>query len=257
MLQQAAIDCVKQWTFRPFEKEGSPVAAHGQYSIIFTLGGDSGPADELTAEANAPNQGAQKTPSQTITVNVRSETPIQGADAKVEQDFHAADDACKQGISSKEFNDATVSSCREAAVLAGELPTEGNYIAKRSAFVYAATAYGNVGRFQEALSWAVKAVEVVKLGHDSDSGKNAAYSTKGEIEALLGDYAASEQDLSQAEEPIRQKIVQEGKDTLQSTDPYLVKTLVRDLTLHAKVLQQLNRPDEAQKKLDEAAQLTK
>jgi protein TonB len=38
MLRQAAIDCVKQWTFHPFEKDGAPVIATGQISIIFVLG---------------------------------------------------------------------------------------------------------------------------------------------------------------------------------------------------------------------------
>jgi TonB family protein len=38
LLRQAAIDCVKQWTFHPFEKDGAPVIATGQISIIFVLG---------------------------------------------------------------------------------------------------------------------------------------------------------------------------------------------------------------------------
>src|SRR5271154_2966989 len=41
MLQQAAIDALKQWTFHPFEKDGVSVIATGQYSIIFTLGDQS------------------------------------------------------------------------------------------------------------------------------------------------------------------------------------------------------------------------
>jgi TonB family protein len=45
ILQQSAIDCVKQWNFRPFEKNGKPVAASGQVSVIFGWGGDeSSPA---------------------------------------------------------------------------------------------------------------------------------------------------------------------------------------------------------------------
>lgn len=37
MLQQAAIDCLRQWTFRPFVKDGMPIAAMGPISIEFTL----------------------------------------------------------------------------------------------------------------------------------------------------------------------------------------------------------------------------
>ena len=43
MLQQAAIDCLKQWTFHPFEKDSVPVAATGPISIEFTLDEKSGP----------------------------------------------------------------------------------------------------------------------------------------------------------------------------------------------------------------------
>jgi len=88
------------------------------------------------------------------------------------------DSACKNGILSKQFNDDTVSKCLRAAVLADELPTNANYIGKRSAFVYAATAYADVGDFKGALLWAAKAVEIVKLGHDGNSGSSAAYSTR-------------------------------------------------------------------------------
>jgi TonB family protein len=255
MLQQAATDCLKQWTFHPFEKDGVAVAAEGKYSLIFLLGDGSGSMSKPAGQANPPSQGAQATSSQTITVNVKSETPVQVADPKLEQQFHEPDGACKDGVLSKTFNDATVSSCQQAAVLAEQLPTEGNYTAKRSAFVYAATAYGDVGKFKEALPWATKAVNIVKLGHDSNSGTEAAYATRGEVEMLLGDYSAADQDLSVAEEILRRAVAQEGKETAQSQNPYLVRTLVRDLTLHARVLQELSRPDDAKKKRDEAEPL--
>jgi hypothetical protein len=40
ILRQAAIECVKQWTFRPFEKNDKPVAVIGQVSVVFGWGGD-------------------------------------------------------------------------------------------------------------------------------------------------------------------------------------------------------------------------
>jgi len=43
MLQQAAIDCLKEWTFHPFEKDGRPLAATGPVSIEFTLDEESAP----------------------------------------------------------------------------------------------------------------------------------------------------------------------------------------------------------------------
>jgi hypothetical protein len=135
---------------------------------------------------------------------------------------------------------------------AEKLELDGNYVAKRSAFVYAATAYADVGDLKGALPWAVKAVETVELGHDDDSGSNAAYSTKGTIEGLLGDLPAADHDLTVAEDFSRKGITWVEKEAPSLRAEY-VRSFVRDLQFHARVLQTLNRPDEAQRKLDEAA----
>lgn len=242
MLQQAAIDALKQWTFHPFEKEGVPVIATGQYSLIFTLGDQSN-----TTVGHGPPSSAPPTspsPVKTVTVHVLADNAATGPDEQLNNKFDDADDACKKGILSKQFNDLTVSACKNAAELAEKLEVEGNYIAKRSAFVYAATAYGDVGDFKNALPWANNAVEVVKLGHDSNSGSSAAYSTRGEIDGFLGDYLAADRDLTAAEDFDRKAIESDGRNGLE---------LVRNLQFHAKILQALGRLDEAQKKLDEAA----
>ena len=63
---------------------------------------------------------------------------------------------------------------------------EVRFIEKRSAFVYAATACADNRDLPNALAWADKAVEVVKLGHDDNSGSSAAYAVKGEIEGIIG-----------------------------------------------------------------------
>lgn len=244
MLQQAATDCLQKWTFHPFEKEGSPAVAHGQYSIIFMLGSGGKPPADLPSRSG--------TPSQTYTVQVKSETAIHEEDPQTEKFFHESDGACKDGILSKHFSDATVSSCKRAAELAEKMSMKDNYVAKRSAFVYAATAYADVGDFKSGIIWAAKAVEVVKLGHDDDSGSNAAYSTKGTIEGLLGDLRAADRDLTTAEEFSRKGIAWIEKESPSLRAEY-VRPFVRDLQFHAKVLSALNRPDEAQKKLDEAA----
>jgi hypothetical protein len=128
----------------------------------------------------------------------------------------------------------------------------GNYVAKRSAFVYAATAYGDVGDLQSALPWAAKAVQIVGLGHDDDSGSNAAFSVKGTVEGLLGDLPSADRDLAAAEEFSRKGIAHAEKEAPNQREEY-VRPYVRDLRFHAKVLDALNRPDDAQKKLDEAA----
>lgn len=248
MLQQAAIDCLKQWTFRPFEKDGSPVAAHGQYSIIFVLGDSTNTI--IGHGPPVPQQG------QIQTIKVKSENAASGPDTVLNDKFDAADGACKDGILSKQYTDDTVSKCRLAAMLADELPMDGNYIAKRSAYVYAASAYADVGDYKGALSWASKAVDVVKLGHDGDSGSSAAYEDKGLIEGNLGDLVASDQDLTVAEDYERKGIVNSEGDSPSIGENYK-RILARDLRFHAQVLQRLNRPDQAQKRLAEADKLMK
>jgi TonB family protein len=250
MLQQAATDCLKQWTFHPFEKDGAPAIAMGQYSIIFVLSDQTnttighGPPSVPSADSAAPVK--------TVTVHVLSDNAATGPDEQLNKKFDDADDACKKGILSRQFNNTTTSACKDAAELVEKLPMDANYVARRSAFVYAATAYGDVGDLKSALPWANKAVEVVKLGFDDASGSSAAYSTRGTVEGLLGDLTAADQDLTVAEDFSRKGIAWIEKEAPSLRQEY-VRPFVRDLQFHAKVLQALGRRDEAQKKLDEAA----
>jgi TonB family protein len=246
MLQQAAMDALKQWTYHPFEKDGKPVVALGPVSLMFSLGGGNPPPGAPTSPQGAPTQ--------TVVVEVKSETPVHENDPMIERQFQESDQACKDGVLSKRSNDSTISSCKHAAELADKMQMEDNYVAKRSAFVYAATAFANNGNLKGALHWATKAAEVVKLGHDDDSGSNAAYSTKGTIEGYLGDLTDADQDLTLAEDYERKGIAEMEKDSPGIAGHYR-SVLARDLRFHAQVLQRLNRPDEAQKKLDEAAKL--
>jgi TonB family protein len=218
MLQQAAIDCLKQWTFHPFEKDGSPIPATGQMSIIFMLSDyHPGPNDEQIADQYFP-----------------------------------LFDECRKAITARNDAKGAEDACQKAAQTAEKFGTEVRFIEKRSAFVYAATACANNRDLRTALVWAEKSVDVVKLGHDDNSGSSAAYSTVGTIEGMLGDLNGSDRDLSVAEDFGRKGIAWAVKEAPGLNTEY-VHSFVRDLQFHAKVLQAMGRPDEAQKKLDEAA----
>lgn len=243
MLRQAATDALKQWTFHPFDKDGVPAIGTGRYNLIFTLGDQSN--NESAGGSHSIAAPGSSGPVKTVTVHILSDNAASGPDEKLKKEFASADDACKKGVLSQQFNDATVSACKNAAELAEKLQTDGNYVAKRSAFVYAATAYGDTKAFRDALPWANKAVQVVKLGHDDNSGNSAAYSIRGQVEAFLGDLDAADRDLTAAEDYGRKAIPVQGNRRRN--------LLAEDLRFHAKVLQALGRAEEASKKLDEAA----
>lgn len=251
ILQQEAMDCFKQWTFHPFLKDGVPVAAHGRYSIIFLLGSSPAPSTQTPAQVSTSTPGA---PNQTVVVHVKAETPVQTDDPELEKQFQDADSQCKEGVLAKTLNEVTSQACAHAATLAERLPMDGNYIAKRSAFVYAATAFANIRALQDALMWASKAVDTVKLGQDGDSGSSAAYSTKGTIEGMLGDLNAADADLTTAESFSRKGIAWVEKEAPSLRQQYVLP-FVRNLRFHAQVLQALGRSTEAQQKLDEANKL--
>jgi TonB family protein len=221
MLQQAAMDCVKQWKFKPFVKNGSPAEATGTVSINFDLGTDS-------------------------------PTPQED---EVASRYFPLGEQCRKAIAARTDASAAEAICKQAAETAEQFPPNVRFIEKRSAFVYAATACANNRDLQSALEWADKAVDVDKLGHDDNSGENAVYSTKGTIEGMMGNLTASDSDLSLAEEFSRKGIAWAEKEAPSVRQEY-IRVFVRDLQFHAKVLQALDRSEDAQKKLDEAEKLS-
>ncbi|MGC2621534.1 MAG: energy transducer TonB [Acidobacteriaceae bacterium] len=245
MLQQAALDCVKQWKYRPFEKDGAAVPAAGRLSLIFSLGDSE--VGHGPPSAAPPN-------SQTITVHVTAPDPTPIPDEEIAQPYFKAFEECTSALTAGTRNDVAAAACREAADLAAQFPAGQRFIERRSANVYAATALARVGNWTDALVFANRAVDVVKLGHDDNSGSNAAYGIRGMVEGRMDELAASDTDLTTAEDYERKGLIKAG-----GTSPFLTKeyrrALVDDLRVHADVLTRLNRPSEAQTKLDEAASL--
>jgi len=245
MLQQAAVECVKQWDYRPFEKDGVRVPASGRVSLIFSLGT---PIMGGGNQAPPPN-------SKGLAVTVDSSIPPPpDPDDPIAEPFFKAWQDCVQGVMSHNHDAATALVCKRSADLAAQFRPDQRFVERRSADVYAATALANSGNYGEALSYANKAVEVVKEGHDDNSGCTAAYSTRGTLEAILGDLPAADADLTTAEDFEKKAIEWTEKDSPGIAQSYR-GVLARDLRTHAAVLTRLNRPTEAQAKLDEAATL--
>jgi len=220
MLRQAAIDCLKQWTYHPFEKDGVPVPATGQASISFMLS---------------------------------DYHPVSG-DEQIASRFFPLSDQCRKAVSSHTDAAAAAELCKQAADIASQFGPKDRYIEKRSAFVWASWAFIYDGDSKGALDYSSKAVEVVKLGHDDNSGSNAAYGVRGIAEGRAGDFAAADHDLEIAEDFGRKGVAWMEKEAPSLRREY-TGSLIQDLQFHAQVLKALNRPDEAQKKLNEAAAL--
>jgi len=218
MLVQAAIDCLKQWTFHPFEKDGEPVIATGQMPISFVL-------SDYHPGAN---------------------------DEQIADRYFPLFDKCREAVLAKADLSGAESICNQAGETADQFGPAVRFIEKRSAFVYAATACLNNRDLAKALSWAAKAVVEVELGHDDNSGSNAAYATKGMIEGMMGDLATADRDLTVAEDYGRKAVAWAGQEKFEHGNSYK-QSLVQDFQFHARVLQAMGRSKEAQEKLDEAA----
>jgi TonB family protein len=249
MLQQAAIDCVKQWTYVPFVEDGSPVEATGPVFLEFGLGKDAVPADKTDSDADK-ERPASKTPAKKQKL-----APIEEPKEKTAERFSAAAEECKKDLAAGTDYKAAFIACKKAAEVAEEFPPDRRFVEKRSAFVSAAWASMYGGFMKAALTYASKAVDVVKLGHDDDAGGNAAYGVKGVIEGKLGELPAADQDLTQAEDYARKEMASAEKDAPDAPDAIdaYKQPFALELRFHAQVLQALDRQDDAQKKLDEAA----
>jgi TonB family protein len=229
ILQATVLDSLRHWTFHPFVKNGSPVAVTG--TISFEFNAATGLVSLASSPAgNGPKRGEEKIAKRLLSLSGE----------------------CRKGILARTDYPATTSVCKQAAETAAEFAPDVRFIEKREAFVSAAWAFLDSGDLRTALTYAAKAVDVVKLGHDDDSGQNAAYWVKGMVERSLGDLTAADQDMVSAEEFERKRILWADQVGLEPSDGY--RRILREvLRFHSQVLQQLNRPEEAQKKLDEAA----
>lgn len=217
MLLQAALDCVRKWSLKPFEKDGTPIAVTGQTSIVFDLGKDD------------PSVQEEKV---------------------AERYFHLSDDCHAKSGGNAKWEDAAPA-CLRAAQTAEQFPPDQRFIEKRSAYVYAAYALMMNGDLKVASKYADLAVETVKLGHDDNSGENAAYSVRGFVEAKSGDFVVADQDFTTAEE-FERKAIELAKSEKFEHLSYTA-SLIRVLRIHAQLLEAMGRPDEAQRKLEEAA----
>jgi TonB family protein len=232
LLREAAASALKRWRYLPFHSGEETIAVTGNVLVSFTL--------RDKPEVHTPHE-ASANGSYSVSITLPPSDHRGEPDAEIANRFDIPWETCTRGVIAHATDVGTADACKEAAAIADEFPSDRRFIERRRAYVYAATAYGNIRDLQTALLYAEKAVEIVKLGHDDNSGGEAAYSIRGQIRAFSGDMAGGDKDMSLAEDFCRR-----GK---------LPAALKRDLEFHAELLKRMNRPLEAQAKLDEAAKL--
>lgn len=182
--------------------------------------------------------------TQTVTVHLPSDHHGD-PDESIYSRFDLQWEKCTVGVLGHKNDTETASSCRAAADVSNEFPADRHVVERRMANVYAATAFANVGDFKSALPYADRAVDVVKQAHVEGSGAEAAYETRAQIKAFSGDLKGGDADAILADDFARE-MAKHGLGANQ---------LRKDLQFHAELLRRLGRPEEAQKKLAEAAAL--
>ncbi len=228
MLQQAALDSVEQWTFRPFEKDGVVTPAISRVSILFDLNFSP------------------------FTFNFRSNPPTRREEDVVSR-FTSASKKCRKALAADEKSSAAADLCKQAADFTDQLAVGSQMADLNSAFVSAAWALNNNGRPAEALIYAQKAVDAAKQNYD-DALNADAYGVSGIIEVNLKNLNAADRDLTMAEDFERKTILWADEVNFKHSGS-LRTALKLYLNRHAVALIALNRPDDAQRKLDEASKL--
>ena len=216
MLRGAAIDAVKTWEFKPFQKDGQPVSATTKITIPFSLG---------TPDAN---------------------------DEQIASVYFPLSQTCIKLVGQRADSAEQARACKAAAAEAQKFGQDTRFIERRSSYVYCATALMRNKEYKDALACADKAVIVVQQGHDDGSGSSAAYAVRGQTEAFGGDLLAADGDLTRAEHLQRDALDTPAGHALSKQ---YVGTLKNLLSFHAQVLQALNRKSEADAKLEEASKL--
>jgi len=231
-LRQAVVTALKQWRYSPFHVASGTTAVTGDVLVSFTL------LDKPTV--HTPHE-ASANGSYSVTITLPPPDHRGEPEAEIANRFDIPWETCTRGVIAQATDESTASACKKAAAIADEFPKDRRLRERRMAYVYAATAYGNIHDFETALQYADKAVEIAALEHADNSGSAAAYSIRARIRAFSGDMEGGTQDISVAEDFCR--------------NGGLSTALKRNLEFHAELLKRMNRPEEARAKLEEAARL--
>jgi hypothetical protein len=187
---------------------------------------------------------AMKAQSVTVTAD--------GPDDSVSQAYMALDRDCKSLINKQADPVDAVAACKKVADEVDKFAPESHFITRRAAYVFYTIALVRARKSQDALTVGNKAVAVVMLGHDDESGLSAAYYVRAQARVLGGDLAGADQDLEKAESYERDALRGPAGQSLNAEYTNVLKRL---LGFHAQVLSALGKQNAADAKLLQASKL--
>jgi len=210
MLQQAALDAVRQWTFKPFRFNGSPAPVSATFEIPFQI--------------DKPGEGPTKEQQEAA------------------QAWFPASDKCRKALQANSSEDA-MTSCQQAldfALKAGDT-NSSDQLGLMLSRQYYGHALILAGRFEEALAAENAAIaESKKCLTEMDQEYAMPFFWRAMAEANLGLADAVFSDLTTAEETHRRAIAH-----LPEMKKVYGQTLASILRQHAVFLDQMGRTEEA------------
>jgi TonB family protein len=220
MLQEAALDAVRKWTFTPFKMNGGIVAVTATFEIPFQI--------------DKPGEGPTKEQEEAA------------------QAWFPISTQCRNALQTKSGPDS-INFCKQAldlAVKAGST-NSSDQIGMMLSHQYYGHALLLAGRLNDALAEENEAVDETKRWRkDTDQEYAMPFFWRAMVEVALGQADAAFADLQIAEETHRRAIVH-LPEMKQMYSQYLASILRQ----HAALLEQLGRTEEATKLRTEAASL--
>ena len=220
MLQQAALDAVRKWTFKPFAENGSAVAVSTTVRIPFHL--------------DNPREGP---------------TPQQ---EKAAQEYFPISEKCRAAVKAQNAEDS-VRFCKAALDKSMEagVTTPSDQLVRVESHQYYGHALLMAGRLEDALAEENSAVDAAKKGlTDVNQEYAMPFFWRAMVEIRLGQADAALADFTISEDTHR-KAMADLPDMKDKYGQYLASILRQ----HAALLEQLGRTEEARKLRAEAASL--
>jgi tetratricopeptide (TPR) repeat protein len=162
---------------------------------------------------------------------------------------------CVHRVATQADPTETIAACKKVVDAADAFDPDTHFLTRRGAYVYYAAALMQGKRYQDAQAAGDKAVSVVLLGHDDDSGSSAAYQARGSAKAEAHDLAGADKDFETAEAYERKALAAATKLASPFLTGKYTKTLKGLLTYQAQILVGMGDQDAADSKLAEANKL--